>query len=99
MLATAMLPELRNAADRSGTRKLPFPRAPLGAGVREPSPQFDELQRRYRLTLRNLAETRARAERAERRLRSRLTALTWPAALSGIIGGFIAIVGLRLAGF
>ena len=47
---------------------------------------------------RGLAEAIARAERAEERLRSRLAELVWPAALCGIIGGFLAIVGLRLAG-
>jgi hypothetical protein len=98
MLATAMLPQLRSAGDRAGTRKPSFPRVPAGAGTGEPSPQLDDLLRRYRQTLRTLAETRARADRAERRLRSRLTELTWPAALSGIVGGFVAIVGLRLAG-
>ena len=39
----------------------------------------DELQRCYLATLQTLAETRARADRAERRLRSRLAQLTWPA--------------------
>ena len=47
----------------------------------------DELQRCYVTTLQTLAETRARAERAERRLRSRLAQLTWPAVLSGLAGG------------
>jgi hypothetical protein len=52
----------------------------------------------HRDTLQALADARKRAERAERRLRSRLLELTWPAALAGIAGGFAAIVGLRLAG-
>jgi hypothetical protein len=59
----------------------------------------DELQRCYVSTLQTLADTRARAERAERRLRSRLAQLTWPAALSGLAGGASMVLGLRLAGF
>ena len=59
----------------------------------------DELQRCYVSTLQTLADTRARAERAERRLRSRLAQLTWPAALSGLAGGSAIVLGLRLAGF
>ena len=59
----------------------------------------DELQRCYVRTLQTLADTRARAERAERRLRSRLAQLTWPAALSGLAGGSAMVLGLRLAGF
>lgn len=59
----------------------------------------DELQRCYHATLETLIETRARADRAERRLRSRLTQLTWPAALSGLAGGFAMVLVLRLAGF
>lgn len=58
----------------------------------------DELQRCYLATLQTLADTRARAERAERRLRSRLAQLTWPAALSGLAGGSAMVLGLRLAG-
>ena len=58
----------------------------------------DELQRCYLATLRTLAETRARADRAERRLRSRLAELAWPAALSGLVGGAGMVLGLRLAG-
>ena len=59
----------------------------------------DELQRCYVATLQTLADTRARADRAERRLRSRLAELTWPAALSGLAGGSAMVLGLRLAGF
>ena len=58
----------------------------------------DELQRCYRTTLRSLAEARARADRAERRLRSRLAELTWPAALAGLAGGTVTVLALRLAG-
>ena len=58
----------------------------------------DELQLCYVRTLQTLADTRARAERAERRLRSRLAQLTWPAVLSGLAGGSAMVLGLRLAG-
>ena len=58
----------------------------------------DELQRRHLEVLQALADARAQARRIEARLRSRLVALTWPAALSAIAGGFAAVVGLRLAG-
>jgi hypothetical protein len=62
-------------------------------------PKLDnEPQHRYRHALPVLTDAQERAERAERRLRSRLIELTWPAALAGIAGGFGAIVGLRLAG-
>jgi hypothetical protein len=57
----------------------------------------DEPQHRYRLTF-ALADARERAERAERRLRSRLVELAWSATLAGIVGGFAAIICLRLAG-
>ena len=63
-----------------------------------PARTDDELQRCYVPTLQTLAETRARAERAERRLRSRLAELTWPAALCGLAGGSAMVLGLRLAG-
>ena len=58
----------------------------------------DELRRSLDEALESLAEARAQARRAEARLRSRLVALTWPAVLSGIAGGFAAVVALRLAG-
>lgn len=96
MLATNIQP-LHRTAELARSRKAPLPRGPAWAAG-QPSPQLDELQRRYRQTLQLLAETRDHAERAEHRLRSRLVELTWPAALSGIVGGFVAIVGLRLAG-
>jgi hypothetical protein len=40
----------------------------------------------------------ARAEQAERRLRSRLLSRAWPATLGGLAGGFAAVVALRLVG-
>ena len=58
----------------------------------------DEPRHWHRRTPQALSDAQERAERAERRLRSRLVELTWPAALAGIAGGFAAIVGLRLAG-
>ena len=69
------------------------------AGPKRPVRTEDELQRCYVSTLKTLAETRARAERAERRLRSRLAQLTWPAALSALAGGSAMVLGLRLAGY
>ncbi len=69
-----------------------------GFGTPRPLRTDDELQRCYLATLRTLAETRARADRAERRLRSRLAELSWPAALSALAGGAAMVLGLRLAG-
>jgi hypothetical protein len=64
-----------------------------------PCPKLDDVPRhRHHPTSQALAAAQERAERAERRLRSRLVELTWPAALAAIAGGFAAIVGLRLAG-
>ena len=97
MLASAMLLPDRSA-DRLKARKLSLPRGPAWTGAGDVSPQLDDLHRRYRQTLRALAEARARTERAERRLHSRIAELAWPAALGGIVAGFAAIVGLRLAG-
>ena len=58
------------------------------------------LQRCYVSTLKTLATDRARAERAERRLRLRLAQrATWPAALSALAGGSAMVLGLRLAGY
>lgn len=92
MQATAMFsPRPGSAARFSAERSLPpDSRARVTSG-NEPPLQIganDQV----------LTEAVARAERAERRLRSRLAELTWPAALCGIVGGFLAIVGLRLAG-
>jgi hypothetical protein len=80
-----------------------LPRTAVPATARPPHARRalgpDDLQRRHRAALCALAETRARAERAERRLRCRLAELTWPAALSGLAGGIAVILGMRLAGF
>ncbi len=56
------------------------------------------LQRCHHRTLQALGEASRRAERAERWLWSRVVALTWPATLGGIVGGFAAVVGLRFVG-
>ena len=60
--------------------------------------ELDDLRHHHRRALEALAQATERAERAERRLRSRLVELTWPAALGGIAGGFAAAIMLRLAG-
>jgi hypothetical protein len=100
MHATAM-PCPRGVGERLNPRQAPVPhpeRATRGDTRGLAPKRDDELQRRHGQTLQALADARERAERAERRLRSRLVELTWPAALAGIAGGFAAIVGLRLAG-
>jgi hypothetical protein len=60
--------------------------------------ELERLREAHDRALRAAAAAEARARAAERRLRSRLVALTWPATLGGIAGGFAAVVGLRLAG-
>ena len=60
--------------------------------------ELELLRLRYRDVLQALAAAEDRARRAERRLRSRLLELTWPASLAGLAGGFAAVVLLRLAG-
>jgi hypothetical protein len=67
------------------------------AGAAEPGPS--ELQYRYQHAVAAWVAAVDRAERAERRLRSRLVELTWPAALSALLGGVGAIVALRVAGY
>jgi hypothetical protein len=48
--------------------------------------------------VRHVIAAEERAEKAERRLQSRLIELTWPATLGGIVGG-VALVGLlKVAG-
>jgi hypothetical protein len=59
----------------------------------------DDLRRCYLAALDALARTRDRAERAERRLRSRAAELAWPAVLGGLAGGVATVLALRLAGF
>jgi hypothetical protein len=63
-----------------------------------PRSELDRLREAHGRAVRALAAAERRAQAAERRLRSRLVALTWPATLGGIAGGFAAVVGLRLAG-
>ena len=60
--------------------------------------ELELLRLRYRDVLHALAAAEGRARRAERRLRSRLLELSWPAGLAGLAGGFAAVVLLRLAG-
>ncbi len=45
-----------------------------------------------------LALAARRAALAERRLRSRLLELTWPATAAALAGGFAAVVAIRWAG-
>ncbi len=61
--------------------------------------QDHDLAARHRATLRALAQTRARCERAERRLRTDLAELAWPAVLAFLAGGTLMVLTLRLAGF
>lgn len=86
------LPRLAPPTPRSF---VPVPRP--GAGV-EPQARLDELRARYRQALHALAVVGERADRAERRLRSRLLERGWVAALGGFAGGFATMVALRLAG-
>jgi hypothetical protein len=65
---------------------------------REGRAELELLRLRYRDVLRSLSAAEDRARRAERRLRSRLLELSWPAGLAGLAGGFAAVVLLRLAG-
>src|SRR3954454_11529829 len=79
---------------RQTRRPLRFSGNAKSAGVRP----NEEWQCHYRHAVAALGDARARAERAEERLRSRLTELAWPAALGGIVAGFLAVFALRLAG-
>jgi hypothetical protein len=60
--------------------------------------ELELLRLRYRDVLQALAAAEDRARCAERRLRSRLLELSWPAGLAGLAGGFAAVVLLRWAG-
>jgi hypothetical protein len=90
----------QDSAERRAAGTPPRPRerpaAPeAAAGLRS---ELDRLQQHYQAALQALALANERAARAERRLRARLVALTWPATLAGLAGGFAAVVALRLAG-
>jgi hypothetical protein len=61
-------------------------------------PEHD-LQAQHRAALQALAETRARCEQAEHRLRRELAELAWPAVLAFLAGGTLTVLTLRLAGF
>ncbi|MGE3290381.1 MAG: hypothetical protein AB7I59_07300 [Geminicoccaceae bacterium] len=58
-----------------------------------------DLHAQHRAALEALAETRARCEWAERRLRHGLAELAWPAVLAFLAGGTLMVLTLRLAGF
>ena len=64
-----------------------------------PSRHDRDLVARHHAALRALAQTRARCERAERRLRRDLAELAWPAMLAFLAGGTLMVLTLRLAGF
>ena len=86
------------AAERGCPRRTGMPlRFARNTGPARVRPE-EEWQRHYRHAAAALGEARDRAERAERRLRSRLAELAWPAALGGIVAGFLAVFALRLAG-
>jgi len=94
MQATALFSPARDGFSRSQSQSA---RRFAQAHAAAPSTvAIDEMQAHYR---RALQDAVGRAERAERLLRARLIDLTWPAVLSSMAGGFMAIVGLRLAGW
>lgn len=100
MLATATLP-LR-PRDRGPALRLVTEDA-SGSGPDRPRdgaiPARDAGRPRRLVDAALLARAEARAIRAERRLRSRLVELTWPAATAGFAGGFAAVAAVRWAGF
>lgn len=94
MQATALFSPARDEFARSrfsGARRFAQARAAAPS-----TGAADDVQAHYR---RALQDAVARAERAERLLRARLVDLTWPSVLGSMAGGFVAIVGLRLAGW
>lgn len=64
-----------------------------------PSRHDPDLRARHRAALLALAETRARCEQAERRLRHEVAEFAWPAVLAFLAGGTLTVLTLRLAGF
>ena len=72
---------------------------PSSIALPEPSRHDHDLRVRHRAALRALAETRARCERAERRLRREVAEFAWPAVLAFLAGGTLMVLTLRLAGF
>jgi hypothetical protein len=58
-----------------------------------------DLRSQHRAAVQALADTRARCERAERRLHRDMAELAWPAVLAFLAGGMLMVLTLRLAGF
>jgi hypothetical protein len=100
MNATATLPRLWSPAEHQTAEMVPYlhGRDTAEEQVAELWIEGIPLRRCHGGVLRVLAKAEERAAWAERRLRSRLIELTWPATLSAFTGGFVAVVALRLAG-
>ena len=100
MNATVALPRLWNPAEQQAAGMVPYlhGRDMAEEQVAELWIEGIPLQRCQGGVLRVLAKAEERAAWAERRLRSRLIELTWPATLGAFTGGFVAVVALRLAG-
>ena len=98
MQASLVSYRLEHAAPQARPRQTGTPLRFAPAARLAGSRADEEWQRRYRHAAAALGDARARAERAERRLRSRLAELAWPAALGGIAAGFAAVLTIRLVG-
>jgi hypothetical protein len=100
MNATATLPRLWNPAEHqtAGMMSYLHGRDMAEEQVAELWIEGIPLQRYHGGVLQVLAKAEEHAVWAERRLRSRLIELTWPATLGAFTGGFAAVVALRLAG-
>ena len=100
MNATATLPRLWTPAEHRTGEMMPYLHGhdPAEEQMAELWIEGIPLQRCHGGILRVLAKAEERAAWAERRLRSRLIELTWPATLGAFTGGFAAVVALRLAG-
>ena len=100
MNATVTLPRLWTPAEHQAAGMVPYlhGRDMAEEQVAELWIEGIPLQRCHGSVLRVLAKAEERAAWAERRLRSRLIELTWPATLGAFTGGFAAVVALRLAG-
>lgn len=94
MHATAMFTSARHP----GRTFRPLRSEALPAGDRRPAAEVSDAHGLHLRYLQALAEALARAERAEQLLHHRLIERAWPTALSGLVGGFLTIVGLRMAG-
>jgi hypothetical protein len=100
MNATVTLPRLWSPAEHKTAEMVPYlhGRDMAQEQVAELWIEGIPLQHCHGGVLRVLAKAEERAAWAERRLRSRLIELTWPATLGAFTGGFAAVVALRLAG-